>query len=330
MQEEANKSNKISGGSIPKWLIALLFIFILSIIGLVISLLIGSFIPLWLLVGFSFIYSVEKWFSYVTRKYKGIGKLYRLLLNLCILSVFGLLIWSGIRLFSHQFVHSSLAGSLILLAEFILFIWMWRVVSKNSWRWPSMKLTIFSLICLFIVLAFAGVQPIATYKDTVASNLKSTTQSISAALSKSTSSSESTPTQTKPPPTPPQTITIDNWQIQLISSSWKGSTLNVNLKITNLGPRRNFGFASFIEPGPELAVIDSTNKKIDPWVPQPDFSKGELMTVPPYTKEYYPNESWSGSLKFEMSPYSGQTKLYIGRYSWTQIVPLFSLGSPPK
>jgi len=37
-------------------------------------------------------------------------------------------------------------------------------------------------------------------------------------------------------------IVIDNWQIQLVSSSWSGSTLNVNLVITNLGDRRNFGF----------------------------------------------------------------------------------------
>lgn len=146
---------------------ALLLIFAFSIIGLGISIFIGSFITFWLLLGFSSIYSVEKWFSYSTRKYKWAGKLYRLILNLSILSLLGLFIWSGSRLFSSQFTYSALVGSLVFLSEFVFFIWMWRVVSKNSWRWPSMKLTVFSLIAVSIVFAFAGVQPMASYKDNV-------------------------------------------------------------------------------------------------------------------------------------------------------------------
>ncbi len=172
-EKKADKSGikKTANYRIPNWLIALLFIFSLSVIGLGISLYIGSFIPFWLLTGFSFIYSIEKWFIYFTRKYKVIGRLYRLLLNFSILSLLGLIIWSGIKLFSQQFIYSPLAGSLIFLAEFVLFIWMWRVVAKNSWRWPSMKLTVFSLICLFVIFAFAGVQPVSSYKDNVISKL---------------------------------------------------------------------------------------------------------------------------------------------------------------
>lgn len=149
----------------PRWLIALLFVFALSICGLGISFFVGNSILFWILFGFSIIYSIEKWFNYITRKFKWIGKLYRLLLNFTILALLGLLIWSGIKLFSHQFVQSSLFGSLVFLAEFIFFIWMWKIVSRNSWRWPSMKLTIFSLIALFLVLAFAGVSPLNKYKD---------------------------------------------------------------------------------------------------------------------------------------------------------------------
>jgi uncharacterized protein YkwD len=90
-----------------------------------------------------------------------------LLLNLSILSLLGLIIWTGIKLFSQQFVQSPLVGSLIFLAEFCIFIWMWRVVAKNSWRWPSMKLTVFSLICLFVIFAFAGVNPFSDYKTSL-------------------------------------------------------------------------------------------------------------------------------------------------------------------
>jgi len=150
---------------ISNWLKALLLIFTFSFLGLIFSTLIGSSIPFWILFEFSIIFSIEKWFSYYTRKHKWIGKLYRLILNLSILSLLGLLIWSGIRLFSGRFTYSALVGSLIFLAEFIFFIWMWSVISKNSWRWPSMKLTVFSLICLSVVFAFAGVQPMASYKN---------------------------------------------------------------------------------------------------------------------------------------------------------------------
>jgi len=184
---------------IQNWLIALLLVFALSIVGLGISMFVGSFIPFWLVFGFSIIYSVEKWLHYFTRKYKAIGKLYRLLLNLSILSLIGLLIWSGIKLFSQQFVQSTLIGSLIFLTEFVLFIWMWKVVANNSWRWPSMKLTVFSLICLSLIFAFAGVQPMAGYKDKTVSFFNSISSSVPESI-------VSPPVQTTPPVTiPPST-----------------------------------------------------------------------------------------------------------------------------
>ena len=173
-EKKAGKSSikRTANYRIENWLIALLLIFALSTIGLGVSLFAGFFIPFWILFIFSLIYSIEKWFNFPLRKHKPIGKLYRLFLNLCILSLLGLIIWSGIKLFSNQFTHSSLVGSLIFLAEFVCFIWMWRVVAKNSWRWPSMKLTIFSLICLFVIFAFAGVNPFSNYKDNIFSFFK--------------------------------------------------------------------------------------------------------------------------------------------------------------
>jgi uncharacterized protein YkwD len=75
--------------------------------------------------------------------------------------------WSGFKLFTQQLTQSPLIGSFVLLAEFILFVWLWRVVSKNSWRFPSMKLTALSVVIITTVFAFAGVQPISGYKNTV-------------------------------------------------------------------------------------------------------------------------------------------------------------------
>jgi hypothetical protein len=120
---------------------------------------------------------------------------------------------------------------------------------------------------------------------------------------------------------------IEDWKIQLDGSSWIGSTVTVRLTITNLGPRRNFGYAGF-DVGPEICAIDSTNKIIEPWVREPDYRKGEMLIFPGYTKEFYPNESWSGTLKFEMSPYSGKTKLYMTQYYHQDKYFLFDLGEP--
>lgn len=157
---------------ISTWLVASLLIFALLTIGLGISMLIRTFIPFWVLLGFSIVFSVEKWFKSPVRN-RVIGRLYRLTLNLSILSLFGYLIWSGANLFSHKVVYSPLIGSLLFIFGFAFFIYMWRVVAKNSWRWPSMKLTVFSLICLFLVFSFAGVQPMANYKNKVVDSVTS-------------------------------------------------------------------------------------------------------------------------------------------------------------
>jgi uncharacterized protein YkwD len=149
------------------WLFSLLLVFATSLIGWGIGVLISSLIPFWLLIGFSIIFSIEKWLFYYTRKYKVVGMIYRLILNLSIISLFGLLIWSGISLFTQQFVQNPLIGSVVFLTELVIFIWLWRVVAKNSWRQPNMKLTAFSVICLFLIFSFAGVQPLSEYKDEV-------------------------------------------------------------------------------------------------------------------------------------------------------------------
>jgi hypothetical protein len=163
---------KLSNIKNKKWLLSLLFVFALSLVGWGIKVLIGSFIPLWLLIGFSIIYSIEKWLSYPTIRYKTVGMIYRLILNLSVLSLLGLLIWSGVLLFTQQFMQSPLIGSLLFVFEFAVFIWLCRVISKNSWRQPSMKLTVIFLVCLFLIFSFAGVQPMTDYKDVAVSKIR--------------------------------------------------------------------------------------------------------------------------------------------------------------
>lgn len=199
---------------LPDSLKALLLILALSIVGLITSTFVGSFIPFWLLLGFSVLYSIEKWFYYLTRRHKGLGKLYRLLLNLSMLSLLGLLVWLGVKLFSHQLVQDPLVGSLMLLAGFVLFVWMWRVVARNSWRWPSMKLTVFSIVCVLAVLAFAGVSPISEYKDSFLDVFQGSSSYVAQPpVDDSTTSptdSSTTPAESEEPAIPPEALGIDS------------------------------------------------------------------------------------------------------------------------
>jgi len=155
---------------IPNWLIALLLMVALSVAGLVTSTFVESFIPFCLLFGFSVFFCIEKWFSHYTIN-KIVGRIYRLILNLSVLSLLGLLISSAVLLFTQQFMESPLIGSLVFVLELAVFVWLCRVVSRNRWRQPSMKLVVISLICLFLIFAFAGVQPMAEYKDVAIINI---------------------------------------------------------------------------------------------------------------------------------------------------------------
>jgi hypothetical protein len=150
---------------IPNWPKAAAVIAALSIAGIAASMFVGDFVPFALLLGFSVFYCVERWSGYYTWDHKNAGRVYRLVLNLSLLSLLGLLVWSGVMLFSQRFMHSPLAGSLMFVFEVAVFVWLCRVVSRNGRRQPSTKLTVVSVIGLFLIFSFAGVQPLAAYKD---------------------------------------------------------------------------------------------------------------------------------------------------------------------
>jgi hypothetical protein len=148
-----------------KWEMAAICIVGLTLLGLGIGVLAGNNISFWVLFAFSCVFSLEKWLKKRIQRYKITYILYKLLLNLSLLSLLGLLVWSGIQLFSHQFFKTPLIGSLIFVGEFVIFVVIWKFTAKHGSQQPSMKLTIFSLIALFFVFAFAGVSPFSAWKD---------------------------------------------------------------------------------------------------------------------------------------------------------------------
>jgi uncharacterized protein YkwD len=240
---------------------SVLFVIALSVFGFGVSLLTGSKIPLWLLVGFSVIFSLEKWFHYPLGKQKILGKLYRLLLNLVFLSLLVILIWTGIKLFSKEFTQSALIGSLIFISELSIFIWLWRVLARNSWRWPSFKLTVFSIIVLFTIFSFAGVQPFKDYKDSSLQNVTSWWKSISA----KENFIQPSITQTSITTTVPQNITETNSVLENIKEFFVPST-DINdyvLRFNSYRQSKSRNPLTFTEDLNKVAALRLEEIKID-------------------------------------------------------------------
>jgi len=134
--------------------------------------------------------------------------------------------------------------------------------------------------------------------------------------------------QTQTPPTQAITVTptptekiVNNWLFQRNSYKWNGGELTVNMKIVNYGQRRNLETIPQSLNSLQFVAVDSTNK----WV----TARGN----PSCYKEYYPEESWTGNLTFDLSEYSGSTTLYLGSfyggiYLERLVTPLFDVGSP--
>lgn len=152
---------------LPVWGLSIILIFVCVIVGVGISALVKTSIPLWLLFILSIIFSIEKWFQLFIQEYKSIGKVYKLCQNLAVLYSFGIIIWSLVKLFSSDFTGSPVIGSLVVIGEIVVFLWFCKIVIDNDRRWPSMKLTILCLIVLFIIFSFAGVSPFVEMKNNI-------------------------------------------------------------------------------------------------------------------------------------------------------------------
>lgn len=113
-----------------------------------------------------------------TRSKTGKSKVFRGLtklgLNLAILTGFGFLIRYSYLLFvKHS--EEGLKGSIILIVGIGAWITIIRLCHSRRYRWtkPSFKLTTFSVITILLIFAFAGVQPVSTYKDNLVSKWES-------------------------------------------------------------------------------------------------------------------------------------------------------------
>ena len=98
---------------------------------------------------------------------------YKLFLSLGVLALFGVVVWTGIKLFSDELPAflTPLIGSLLFIAEVGLFVWSARVLRRNIKRSPSFRLIVFSLLGVLLVLAFAGVEALGAVHRLLAKHL---------------------------------------------------------------------------------------------------------------------------------------------------------------
>ncbi len=90
---------------------------------------------------------------------------------------------SGYRLFYEHSV-DTVWGITVFLVSIGVLIWNVSLSqsSKLSYKRPSFKLFFVCCLCIFLVLAFAGVQPLAGYKDAVVDKVGSWVTDISTSM----------------------------------------------------------------------------------------------------------------------------------------------------
>lgn len=122
-------------------------------------------------------------------------------------------------------------------------------------------------------------------------------------------------------PTTSKTAQIGHWLYTLYSVKRSGSSLTVNLGITNVASTplgwSNDVASEFKIMSPGFVCVDSYNQ---PFVAE-DSSWYEFKNV-------YPTETIKGKLKYKLSDYSGSVSLYIGQSSTLFSAFEFSLYSP--
>jgi len=116
----------------------------------------------------------------------------KLFLNLLVIAGFGLAVWTGYILFTHQ--TTPVKGTIIFLVAVGFSIWVISVIRSRRYRYtkPSFKLVFWSLVGIFLVCAFAGVEPMSSLKDRGISWVGEKWETVTSGIS----------TPTSPTPTP--------------------------------------------------------------------------------------------------------------------------------
>ncbi len=152
----------------PQWTVWLKSAIVISagaIAGLIFNNVTGTFIPLPLLLGAAVFFAVEKWHRGLTSKFKIIGTVYRIILNLSILALVGLIVWTGLKISSGELHTSNTINGFLLVLQLIVLGFVGKVASNNSWRRPKFVPTLFLVVAILVFLAIVDTGPLAPYKE---------------------------------------------------------------------------------------------------------------------------------------------------------------------
>jgi len=126
---------------------------------------------------------------------------------------------------------------------------------------------------------------------------------------------------------PGQSAVFDGWFISLDGGRWNGGLLTVNITITNTSGVRRYFSTDLVVGRPVIVAVDSTDKVVRPEKSRSDGPMGEGFY---YHKEFYPKESMSGELVYNVNKYSDRTSIYIVKsYNLSgSRIKLFDVGAP--
>jgi hypothetical protein len=241
------------------------------------------------------------------RKFAVRPAIYKITLSLAIIAGIVILVWFGNRVFTHE--TKPLVGAITFLfgiAILITFIWLLR--RKYIWYKPSFKLITLAVIIIAFVFAFAGVEPLQTYKD----------NAVSMFSGKFNNSATNNVVQRK---TTFNTGGI-TWEVTLTSFNWSGERINTQLVATNKGNRpADFPYENVDPIGVvvNFGVIDTYGL----WYGTDGYQNFDVRKI-------YPGESRTFKPSFIVNSRSGDVTLYVTRYTGTSKFPLFKLESPNK
>jgi hypothetical protein len=91
----------------------------------------------------------------------------KLLLNLCIIGLEIALIWTGYNTFTQQW--KPIYGAIIFISNIAILWFCLSIVRQKRFRYqrPGLFKTTLALIAIAIICTFAGIQPLASYKDSL-------------------------------------------------------------------------------------------------------------------------------------------------------------------
>jgi hypothetical protein len=148
----------------------------------------------------------------------------KLFLSLLAIAGFVDIIYRGHILLTHQI--SPVIGTILFLVEVGFWIWLVIVLRRPKYRYsrPNFKLVFASVLGIVLVCAFAGIEPLASYKDNVLNKITislssnksilNNTQDVLVPTIPSATSGDTTTVPTAPPITTPKPITPPEPKLQ--------------------------------------------------------------------------------------------------------------------